>query len=339
MLPAAKRPLPLVNPTTVGKTPSTQESTPAVCLHQGAAVAWIKRATNPEVFRELGCHTGPAGAPRSRLAAPIESDRSMSQSLRERLYRTNAIVLQSRDLGEADRVFVVYTPFHGKLSIIAKGARRAKSRLGPYLDYFSEVALHLTRGRDLDIVTSVTTVNQHPLLRESIDAYGHAAHFAELVRDLTQENQENHQVYALLGSSLVLLNDGMDPWPVARHFELGLLIALGYQPELFRCVNCERDLEPTPNVFSSQLGGMLCAACSSLDPGAPALSINAQKYLRTLARTGLGAVIGLEPSVSERGEISQTMFAYLRHVGDRDYSSLRVLGAMLDMSSGQRAKE
>ncbi len=257
----------------------------------------------------------------------------MSHDLRERLYRTNAIVLQSRDLGEADRIFVVYTPQRGKVSIIAKGARRGKSRLGPYLDYFSEVALHLTRGRDLDIVTSVTTIDQHPHLRENIDAYGHAAHFAELVRDLTQENQENHRIYELLSSSLVLLNDGMNTWPVARHFELGLLIALGYRPELFRCVNCERELEPAPNAFSGQLGGMLCGSCASLDPGAQVLSVNAQKYLRTLARTGLSSVIALEPDWAERAEINQVMFAYLRHVGERDFSSLRVLNAMQEGSA------
>ncbi len=252
----------------------------------------------------------------------------MNQSLRERLYRTHAIVLQVRDLGEADRILVVYTPGHGKVSIIAKGARKARSRLGPYLDYFSEVALHLTRGRDLDVVTSVTTIDQHPNLRTDIDAYGHAAHFAELVRDLTQERQENARVYDLLGSSLVLLNDGIEPWHVARHFELGLLIALGYSPELFHCVHCQRDLDAVPNRFSSGLGGFLCDACASLDPGAMRLSVNAQKYLRTLSRAGLGGVIGLRPGDSERYEISQAMAMSLRHVGERDFNSLRVLGTM-----------
>lgn len=250
------------------------------------------------------------------------------QSLRDRLYRTNAIVLQIRDLGEADRILVVFTPGHGKISIIAKGARKARSRLGPYLDYFSEVALHLTRGRDLDLVTSVTTIHQHPNLRTDIDAYGHAAHFAELVRDLTRERQENAPVYDLLSSSLTLLNDGIDPWHVARHFELGLLVALGYRPEIVLCVNCRRDLDAVPNVFSSSLGGMLCGDCNRLDPGAILLSVNAQKYLRTLARSGLGSVIGLEPSPAERQEITQAMMAYLRHVGERDFNSLRVLSTM-----------
>lgn len=252
----------------------------------------------------------------------------MNQSLRERLYRTNAIVLQSRDLGEADRILVVYTPGHGKVSVIAKGARRAKSRLGPYLDYFSEVALHLTRGRDLDVVTSVTTIHQHPNLRTDIDAFGHAAHLAELVRDLTQERQENARVYDLLSSSLSLLNDEVDPWHIARHFELGLLVTLGYRPGLFACVNCGRDLEAVPNRFSSGMGGMICAVCLRMDPGAIPLSVNAQKYLRTLARSGLGSVVHLQPSAPERHEISQVMASYLRHVGERDFHSLRVLGTM-----------
>lgn len=252
----------------------------------------------------------------------------MNQSLRDRLYRTNAIVLQVRDLGEADRIFVVYTPGHGKISVIAKGARKSRSRLGPYLDYFAEVALHLTRGRDLDIVTSVTSIDQHPSLRTNLDAFGHAAHLAELVRDLTQERQEQPRVFDLLGSSLTLLDEGVEPWHVARHFELRLLVALGYRPELFRCVHCQADLKAVPNRFSSNLGGMLCPACASEDPGAMVLSVNTQKYLRTLARSGLGSVIGLDPSAGERNEISQVILNYLRHVGERDFLSLRVLGAM-----------
>ncbi len=252
----------------------------------------------------------------------------MRESLRHRLYQTNAIVLQARDLGEADRIFVVFTPGQGKTSVIAKGARRAKSRLGPHLDYFSEVTLNLSRGRDLDVVTGVATIDQHPGLRQDLEAYGYAAHVAELVRDLTQEHQEQPGVYELLGSSLSLLNDGVEPWHVARHFELGLLLALGYRPELFRCVNCRREIDAVPNRFSSLLGGMLCSACTSDDPNAVLLSVNAQKYLRTLARGGLASVVSLRLQDRERHEIEHTMLLYLQHVGERDFSSLRVLGTM-----------
>jgi DNA repair protein RecO (recombination protein O) len=256
--------------------------------------------------------------------------------MRERNYRTNAIVLQCRDLGEADRIFVVFTPARGKLSVIGKGARKASSRSGPYLDYFAEVELELARGRELDVVTGASPVNPHLNLRGDIDAYGHAAYLAELVRDLTQEQQENRQIYTLLSASLALLNDGIDPWHVARHFELGMLVATGYQPDLLVCANCQRELEAIPNVFSPQLGGVLCPDCAQLDRAGTLLSVNAQKYVRTLARTGLAGVIKLEPDAEVRHQVSQALLAYLRQSSDRDFASLRVLGTMNGITNARR---
>ncbi len=250
-------------------------------------------------------------------------------SLRNRLYRTEAIVLARRNYSEADRIFIVYTPQRGRMSIIAKGIRRPKSRFGSYLDYFARVSLDLAKGRDLDVVTGVSAIDSHERLRSDTESYGYAAYFAELTRHLTQDRQENRPLYDLLASSLALVTEGVNPWPVARHFELGILTMLGYRPELFRCVNCARELEAVLNSFASQLGGMLCPACRLADPSAVSLSIDAQKYLRTLARSGLTAVIRLEVPEPVRHEIAHAVASYLRFVAERDFSSLRVLDAMM----------
>ncbi len=252
----------------------------------------------------------------------------MTDSIRHRLYQTPAIVLQVRDLAEADRIFVVFTPQQGKTSVIAKGARRAKSRLGPYLDYFVEVTLNLTRGRSLDVVTSVTAIDPHPGLRGNLEAYAYASHFAELVRDLTQEHQEHAGVYELLSSSLALLDQGVEPWHVSRHFELRLLYLLGYSPELFQCANCQREIAAEPNAYSGTTGGILCPDCARLDPGAIVLSVAAQKYLRTLAREGLGRVVALRIGEEVRRQVAQAMSASLHAVGDRPFRSLAELPAL-----------
>jgi len=252
----------------------------------------------------------------------------MRESLRDRLYTTEAIVLSRLDYGEADRILVVFTPFRGKLDVIAKGARKAMSRLGPHLDYFGRVSLQLARGRELDVVTSAETLDTYGRLRENLDAYGHACYFAELVKSLTQPRQEQRDVYDLLARSLVLLDDGVDPWVIARHFELALLHALGYRPELFRCVNCREEIRPERNSFSPELGGLLCPRCRNEDPASVPLSINAQKYLRTLERSGLAAAARFAPSAVERLEIQQVTSHYVRHVAERDFHSLRVLGAL-----------
>ena len=254
----------------------------------------------------------------------------MTDSLRDRLYRTEAIVLGRLNFAEADRILVVFTPQRGKVDVIAKGARKATSRLGPHLDYFARIRLDLARGRELDVVTGVETIETFPRMRADLDAYGHASYCVELVRALTQPREEHREVYDLLARSLTLLDQGVDPWVVTRHFELALLHALGYRPELFRCVHCERDIAPELNTFSPRLGGLLCPRCRVEDPSSLPLSINAQKYLRTMERSGLAAVARLRPAASERIEIQQATSHYLRHIAERDFHSLRVLGALQD---------
>ncbi|MGN6483422.1 MAG: DNA repair protein RecO, partial [Thermomicrobiales bacterium] len=148
-------------------------------------------------------------------------------------------------------------------------------------------------------------------------------------RHLTHDREENWRVYDLLRKSLALLDQDVDSWAVTRHYELALLSALGYQPELFSCVECREPLEATTNVFSARLGGMLCPACANLDRGGEAMSVNAQKYLRQLVRHGLAAVVRLQPSDTERMEIERAIAGYIRHVAERDFSSLRVRSVLV----------
>ena len=79
-------------------------------------------------------------------------------SPRPRVYKTEAIVLRTMDLGEADRVLTVLTPRLGKLRVIAKGVRRPRSRIGGGLQLFSDVQLVLAVGRTFDVVTSTSQV-------------------------------------------------------------------------------------------------------------------------------------------------------------------------------------
>ncbi|HWK81934.1 MAG TPA: DNA repair protein RecO, partial [Thermomicrobiales bacterium] len=184
-------------------------------------------------------------------------------------------------------------------------------------------------GRDLDVVTSADVLDSHERLRGDLDAFACASYFAELVRHLTHDREENWRVYDLLRKSLALLDQEVDSWAVTRHYELALLSALGYQPELFACVECREPLEATTNVFSARLGGMLCPACANLDRSGEAMSVNAQKYLRQLVRNGLAAVVRLQPSETERMEIERAIAAYIRHVAERDFSSLRVRSVLV----------
>lgn len=233
-------------------------------------------------------------------------------------------MLSRIDFGEADRLVTLFSKQYGKLRVVAKGARRPLSRLGPHLEYFCRSELMLAKGRDLDIVTGAETVNAYLALRANLDAYGHASHMVELIARLTEERQENAVVFDLLGGSLQLLVEGVDPYHVTRHFELALLNQLGFRPELQQCVECREPLSQAPHPFMAELGGFLCERCQPRGVAMKHVSVDAQKYLRAVERRGLGAIVNLDLDPRLRGEIERLLSDYLRHISERDFSSLRV---------------
>jgi DNA repair protein RecO (recombination protein O) len=251
----------------------------------------------------------------------------------DRLYRCEAIVLARMDFGEADRILTLYSRQHGKLRVIAKGARRPLSRLGPHLEYFSRSQLMLARGRELDVVTGAETEDAHLPIRNDLDAFGHASHMVEILARLTEDRQENHAVFDLLARSLRLLADGIDPFHVTRHYELALLILLGFRPEQYHCIECRAALAPAPHQFAVDMGGFFCEQCQKRGVGARVVSVEAQKYLRALDRGGLSATVRLRIEQPLREELEGLLGAYLRHIAERDLGSLRVLRELHEGSS------
>lgn len=247
---------------------------------------------------------------------------------RVRLYRTDAIVLRRRDLGEADRILTIFTERHGKLRVVAKGVRKTRSRLAGHLEPFAKTSLMLAQGRNLDIVTQAQLLEPYLRMRQDESRIAYAGYFADLLDALTVEAQEHEAAYDALADALRLLDQELDPYPTARLYEIRLLGLLGYRPELWQCVSCGRELEPVVNAFSPSAGGVLCEGCARGDPQALALSVNALKFLRLLQREDVGRVHSLRLSGALRTEVELVTREYVRHILERDLGSLTVLRAL-----------
>lgn len=249
----------------------------------------------------------------------------MTNARREHIYRTEALIVGRIELGEVDRVLTLFTPQYGKIRAIAKGIRRPQSRLAPHLELFNHSKVMLAKGRDLDVVTSAEMIDAHWPLRNDLEAFGHASYLVELLNLFTEDRQESLAAFELLSRSLRLLGDRVDPFAVARHYELALLTAVGFRPELFQCVGCARQIAAEPNALSLRLGGLLCPQCRSADLSAPVLSINAQKYIRLLDRSGLAGAVALSLDPGTASEVERALSAYARHHAERESRSLGVI--------------
>src|SRR3954449_7994905 len=155
--------------------------------------------------------------------------------------KTEAIVLRSLRYGEADRSLHVYTPHRGRLSAIAKGVRKARSRFGGRLEPFFRLQTILHEGRsELLTVTSVETLAGHPRLREHAASLDVAARCCDAVGRLFATDDPHPGVYALLANELALLDREPDQATAANAIalRLHLLLAAGLTPHLSACPSC-----------------------------------------------------------------------------------------------------
>ncbi|HEY8582150.1 MAG TPA: DNA repair protein RecO [Capillimicrobium sp.] len=176
--------------------------------------------------------------------------------------KAEAVVLRSMRYGEADRILHLYTEGRGRVSAMAKGVRRSKSRFGGRLEPFSRVALILHEGRsDLLTVTAADTIATHRRLRDSAAALDAAARACDAVARLFETADPHPPVFHLLCHELALLDAEPAAATVANQlaFRLKLLLAAGLTPHLTACASCGEREHLTG--FSGAAGGMVCGAC------------------------------------------------------------------------------
>ena len=244
---------------------------------------------------------------------------------RERLYRTEAIILRRSDFGEADRLVTFFTPQRGKLRAVAKGARKPSSRKSGHLELFSHTRLLLARGRNLDIITQAETVEPFLPLREDLLCTTYAYYAAELVDRFAGDEDENRPVFDLLLAAFGWLGRGGDMALVVRFFELRLLARVGYQPQLFHCVNCQTQIEPVINFFHPGEGGVLCPRCGEGRSEAVSLSLNALKVLRFLQTRDYDTIRLLRIRPTLHAELETIMLTYITYILERNLKSVDFL--------------
>ena len=149
------------------------------------------------------------------LARALEGRQEMDalMPLSARLYKTEAIILRQRKLGEADRILTLYTPALGKLDAKAKGVRKTTSRLSGHLQPLNRVVVQLAQGHAADVITGVETLDSFRHLREDLDLLSRGLYVAELTDRITPEHVHSFPTYRLLLDTLRRLDKGGD----ARH--------------------------------------------------------------------------------------------------------------------------
>ena len=195
--------------------------------------------------------------------------------------KTSGIIISESNVGDFDKMLTMLTPGFGKISVMAKGARRPKSTLlaGTQLLCFGDYLLY--KGANTYNINSCETIEVFYKLRTDLDKLEYASRITKIIKDVVQENQNSYKILQLFLNTLYVISEtDKDLDLVYSIFKIKILCLLGFLPQIEKCTNCGE--EKNISAFSLKDNGFKCNACSRIDKSSVEMSEstkNAIKYI------------------------------------------------------------
>ncbi len=215
--------------------------------------------------------------------------------------RTPAIVLRSRAHGESDKIVTFLTRGWGKITGIAKGAKRSRRRFVNVLEPFTQVQLRFRPSRTdgLAFIFGCDLIRSFRGPSRDLQRFALASYVTELIDVMVVGREAGPETYELLLQSLVVLEEQGAPSPLfLSMFELLLLTDAGYAPHLTGCQQCGLSFaeDETPLTFSPSRGGLLCRNCRGQAGTTLLLSTESLHLLRGIKEEALDASLKVRAS-------------------------------------------
>ena len=239
------------------------------------------------------------------------------------LLKCNGVVIKTQDYRENDKLVCLYTDNLGKITMIAKGAKKSKSKFfantiplcyGEYL---------LFKGKSLFVLQEGKINNSFQGLLDNLDKLTYSSYVCELIDIALVEGEKNIQVFKEFLTTLYLLNtDALDYELLIRYFELKLLKATGYGLNLDNCVCCGKKINVSNYIDVSNFGG-ICESC--IRENGMYLSKGAYNSLKFLINTSPDKIYRLKISNDIKKEIEKVTFYIISHNYAKKPKSLEML--------------
>jgi DNA repair protein RecO (recombination protein O) len=246
--------------------------------------------------------------------------------------KARAIVLRSRQFGEADRILTLISAEDGIFDAKLKGARKPKSKLGPACQQFSTVELSLFPGKTMDIVTEASLVRSSEKLETDIVRLSYANLVAEITLKMSVEKLPDKRAYLLMEGALGSLSAGVPPSIVASAFMIKRLYIDGVMPQISNCSMCRS--KDGLHWFSAETGGSLCPSCAAEAPAVMRLEPDARELAILLYRSTWDEIAAVAGDLETLEDLEAALAAFFSFRGDMRIKSLETLNLLKDAKAG-----
>jgi len=239
-------------------------------------------------------------------------------------YVTNAIILDSFDYGESDRILAFCTKDFGKVKGIAKGARRSRKRFVGRLEPGSCINLffHYSEKSELVRVEDAALINGFAGIRGDVERFASACYLLELTGAFTRPGLSLPEVFSTLFDFISSIGRGVDNALMSRFFEVKLLSILGFMPGLEHCVSCGVAVGSPERggklCFCPQRGGLLCKDClgelmgEAAGRGLLSLSAGTAMFIQAVERMAVEKLDRLRPGPSFMDEAGPILDTFIK---------------------------
>jgi DNA repair protein RecO (recombination protein O) len=242
-------------------------------------------------------------------------------------FSSPAILLRRMDYGDFDVIITFFTLKRGKLSLIAKSAKKSTRRFAGILELFSvlEVVAGTGRGRGLSVLQEAVLKQPFSAIRADFRKTAYASYWAELIYNWIEENSKQVSLYHLLEHVLTELDSGRTAAAVLNIlFQMRFLALSGHRPNLDDCSVCRKELENIKQdkiITDSQRGGILCKNCRTGSASRMLLGKGTIKQLLWVESGGLAKATRIKfshPALIEGTEFLEEFVCY--HLGKQPRS-------------------
>ncbi len=174
-------------------------------------------------------------------------------------FNDEGIILARRNYGEADRILIVFSKNHGRISLLAKGVRKMGSRKRGHLEIFNHIKFQAVYGRGLDLITEAEIIENFAEVRKNLKRVSLAYYFMEVVGRTTHDEEPHRELFDLILDYLNKLKTEIKLKDLRLSFIIKILTILGFWPYGKTLVNPEGKLEEVieRKLYSQRVGKKL----------------------------------------------------------------------------------
>ncbi len=225
------------------------------------------------------------------------------------IVNVEGIVIRQTTYGEGNLIITLYTKELGKVGVMARGAKKPRSRYTAVSQLFTHGLFNGYQGSGLISLNQAEIVVSNHEIREDLYATAYGVYFVELLDKITEEKERNPYLYRLLISTFEQLKSGKDKEIIARLYEMKMMALAGYKPQLDRCAHCGATTGEIR--FSVRQGGFICEQCFYLDHESIHVTPGTVKLLRLFQQMNMDQLGNISVKEGTKKQLGQIMKSFM----------------------------